>query len=784
MFGKDFVNVKSKILFYMEAQRWCDQEKVLFASIVDFKLQKKDSYRVGYIMITNGANYIFKSKSFNSFEQVKKFSILNVNSIHFDDENITFEMDNDNSIQLRTENSKKIAFSSLFLIKIVTKNVKTINNKVHIFELSGSNWNSVEKDVVNKLNSDEHFNDILKWRAILFAHYYDIQGENLSVIDYFNKYEKSLQSSSMIVIGPSLHPGYYSRAFGHSIAWDDRISTVVFQSFTPSKFRDFFDSLIFNSFTIKKIVFSDYQTFDKIPKFKINQLESGSKPVYENEFFRSTNDISVLECFQFIRCIPDVIFSFISNIITFSISRIDSLIFQEIALSKEDFTHISELMQNNTLITKTTKHIEFSKLKIIQHSKALLRTKTTKMHINVARSNLSKINILDKGMKIKFNDISNIVSALTALETISIRSINGDANKFLRAICKSATVDPCIPIRSIHLNWMNFKKSYSELIDFPKTLIHLDISFSAFNPEAYVFLLKSLTKNDLNNYGIILESISISVNFIQLFDLIGKMNFNECHSTIAELDLSANDFSAIQGQNNEYQLLGKLFSFLATQKNLRLLSFNSITYRIPSNFLKQLSSFILSMHLPGLHLSFQKTIKNTDSLEQFETDHIYYTFLNQLSTNNISFLKTLSLKNLKCDNDVILELICLIRQAKQLVEIAVDGLMPNNQDLFMQLWKVVISQRTIMACEYPENDIKYLRIIESNLNLNEKHIIDTIKGKEKMSSVGKRYSYILANNQTSNFNDIFRRSIDFNHEEPMCNFANRKMNLYFSNDEQ
>ena len=112
---------------------------------------------------------------------------------------------------------------------------------------------------------------------MFLVHFYKSEGKQLSNIEYFDAFEE--KPKEMLVLGPRFHPGNFAAPFGHAIAWDPILDTVVFQSFNPSKFPRLYNALMINARKIDRIAFTNYKEA-RLPVFDMEKIERTSVRKY------------------------------------------------------------------------------------------------------------------------------------------------------------------------------------------------------------------------------------------------------------------------------------------------------------------------------------------------------------------------------------------------------------------------------------------------------------------------------------------------------------------------
>ena len=242
---------------------WCDYERPIVAVPLEFTLSDRDSSTNGYLLFTRGAAYLFKAKFLtNQPDFVHKFHMLHVKALTIRKQSLIFEFDT-TRITLKTDDAIAIATAMLTVLYESTYGVPNI-------QLPAIRKEAVFPDVI----VNERPKNALKWRALFLAHYYDIKGEQLYTLDYFDKWED--KQKPIIILGPSLHPGNFASAYGHAVAWETKLDSVAFQSFAPTKYSSMIESLLLNACTITRVAYTDYKP-KKLPIFNMHVPKTSVK---------------------------------------------------------------------------------------------------------------------------------------------------------------------------------------------------------------------------------------------------------------------------------------------------------------------------------------------------------------------------------------------------------------------------------------------------------------------------------------------------------------------------
>lgn len=261
-----YIKVENSKLENMKEFLWCKQENIYICVPVEFDGEKKKKYKDGFLLISNGAIYLFESKFLKQPNLIQRFHILHIKNLRIDLTNIEFNLDNF-SIDIKTQ----------YVIQIYQA-IQTILLGIS-YGLQLENNFTIESSItLPQITIDSRPQNNIHNRVIFFAHYYSIRGDYTTLTQYFDKWEQ--KPSSMFVFGSSFSPGNMAQTIGHAIAWESTLDTIVFQYNTSSHFSELFQSILENSKTIKKIAFTDYKSDTTLPKFPQQQISNTTVKKY------------------------------------------------------------------------------------------------------------------------------------------------------------------------------------------------------------------------------------------------------------------------------------------------------------------------------------------------------------------------------------------------------------------------------------------------------------------------------------------------------------------------
>lgn len=463
----EFISVDKDKLRSMTKRVWCDLERPIVACSIDFKFRENKKWKSGCLLFTRGAIYIFKLRVLRKMKYYKKLHILDVRDLIVRPGTMTFVFDS-GSMYVKSENVGEIASAM----------VRVLNEA--IFGLKNLTVMHVDSTVpLHNVDVTSRPQNALKWRALLLAHFYDVNGKHLHELDYFDRWE--VEDQSYLMLEPTLHPGNFAAAFGHAIAWESKLDMVVFRCFAPRHFPRFLDSLIDNATTIKTVIFDTYDG-TKDPVFSGSKIEHSSVSKYIFE-----------------KVTASVITEFLRN--TMKYPQIEELTFNKIEVRSDDFTRFVDLLT------------DVNNLAVHDHLQSFTIT-------------YSKI------LRFPTGDITRLLRAMPHIHSITIQNCNGSADRFVNA----CFVDG-LGIKSVRVSGMTFKTAFDNpRIRIPPSLVSLDVSGSKFYTESLAGLMRLLTTQEVT-YPIVLQMRRVLFKD-DAMNGFGQLNLEATLPNIAEIDLS------------------------------------------------------------------------------------------------------------------------------------------------------------------------------------------------------------------------------------------------------
>jgi hypothetical protein len=322
----------------------------------------------------------------------------------------------------------------------------------------------------------------LRWRAVLLSDLQNLKGQQLRELDYFNRWEKAQRS--LLVIGPSFHPGNFAPAVGQAIGWESLLDSVCFQCFAPTKFPALIESLISHSSRIVRIVFSDYIA-KRVPAWPQTPCQASS-----------------ITTWWFIQCCPEMLVSWLDFARTLPLAGCDQLVVIGGNFEPDQFKAIVD------------------------------RVKSAPATANLRRFELSRVRI----SPFPFLHMVRLLSICQQLESVVIRGIECDASFLLSSLCRAG-----LHLRSITFSQMHFR-SRVEDVELPQGLLHLCLSYNVFASSAMITLLQFVTNKPIT-IPIVLEAAEIAIK-ATFFTALSDISCDKCYANISELNWSSNQFPA------------------------------------------------------------------------------------------------------------------------------------------------------------------------------------------------------------------------------------------------
>lgn len=160
-------------------------------------------------------------------------------------------------------------------------------------------------------------------------------------------------------------------------------------------------------------------------------------------------------------------------------------------------------------------------------------------------------------------------------------------------------------------------------------------------------------------------------------------------------------------------------------------------------------------------------------------------FIEALVEQKVTFLRRLALPISRTGDAGIIALTKLIDSSPKLNEIIIDGIEPGSVETFERLWVKIVEHRSIVACDFPNHDLEFLKgKIESEDETRKKSLeilLEKIKKKKSPSTANKRVKYMTetcenADEEMSYTGDIYEKCAYFNYKGRERNEAKSNTN--------
>lgn len=643
-----FINVDNSKLNQMIESTWIEYETPVVATPIEYKLKIKDSFSSGFIMITRGANYIFKKK-LSSVELVNKFHTLDIRQVRLSISSVDFEFD-DEQINVKSKDSVQIFCGILRILNEASYGIKNLKTFQLFSDISIPNCTISQRP-----------QQALKWRALFFAHFYNIKGEQLKTMTYFDKWET--HQNPMLVLGPSLHPGNFCAAFGHAIGWESKINTLVFQSHAPTSFNRLLQSILTTTQTIHRIAFSDY---------------SGDRPIN----FQITSILNTpVSSWIFTRTISSLFLDWASsakNLPKGSIRQIQISLNKDNVWTANDFTKYVDIVASTPSLQECREFI------------------IDQIHIDrFPLDQLNRLSLISPGLQnITMKNIENIdgTDILTALQNTNLQEIV--------------------------LGKIKFDKVIPHTTKLPPSLVLLNVSECSFSQDSFISFLGLLIRDPFQ-IPLTLRCRYLNVD-PAVYGALSTVNFSACQpGNLVEVDWSGNKFPS--------EISRHFFSYLFTQKQLKMLVLNDIGAENPMELMQFVLKLITNLKLTGIEFW------------GLFPPNIVVQFVNAIM-QQAPFIKRFGLVSSQGSDEIAKTIVQMI-QNSAMTDCLVDNMEIKTVVQMQELLNALLQSKSIVGCHLPQNDVKRLK---GKKGLKELRIVyDSLKnGKKKPSTFEKRVAYV------------------------------------------
>lgn len=536
------IKVDDKILQEMVKLRWFELETPLIACPITFRLKPSESSTGGLLLFTRGAIYILNKKVFSAATLFKKFHLLDCESFTITQTYIELVFKEN---RFNPESSGDLEIKSNFSIQIATIMLRVFNELtfgVTSEQFFNINLNfDVPESILQEVVVKKRPSQALKMRAIFFCHFYNLCYDHISSVNYFDIYDNNVLPH--IVITQALQPGNFSKAYGHAIAWESSITTIIFKGFKLPSFSDILNTILQNAIGFKVLAFLEYLSpiQNKFDFSGLTQLKITNWTLRQNN----------------------------CQFINYFLNQLKSLNLP-----------IETLNVLDTVFSNEHECIEFFETISRNRSTSLIET----LYISKMISR-----------PFPFGSFQRFISTAHNLKTLIFSSIDIDATKLLKILCSQ----PMKNLERLVITRMQFRTiidSNEEMsnLRLPSNLLYINVSGCFFTTSSLRFLLYFITKDPFE-IPFIFEANEISVK-TGFYNCLSKLNFEKINPNICEVSWNLN---SIPSDSARF-----FFAFLFTQKRLRMLSLVKTRSENPTQLLKFVMQLITSLHLPAIDISF------------------------------------------------------------------------------------------------------------------------------------------------------------------------------------
>ncbi|OHT12670.1 hypothetical protein TRFO_17505 [Tritrichomonas foetus] len=324
-----------------------------------------------------------------------------------------------------------------------------------------------------------------------------------------------------------------------------------------------------------------------------------------------------------------------------------------------------------------------------------------------------------KGMNNKsfpFDKFTIMMENLTDLQSLYISELDFDGSLILASLCKSQS-----HVKRVKIDNMAFIASINvSVLKLPPELILLNLSNNSFAQNALKSTLQLITSPSNNITPIVVQmaNLKLKVSAMRIFK---AFEFHDLRSNIAEFDWSGNIIS--------YDMVNGFFSFLYTQKKMRMLILNDIKLEKQKHFFDSLSKYIIFNQLQGFDISGKFSSK------------IICPFLSSLK--NSVFIRRIGFRCINGGDSIVKSLTDLIPTLPFLTEIIGDGNSPISLSVFYNFWEAVFNNSSICNNDIPKKDLKKLKLDPQSFDENYKQMFKALQSRPQPSKLEQRVDYII-----------------------------------------
>lgn len=587
---------------------WSDAETITVAQDVT-KLHLNGGKASRTIVVTNGAVYIFKTRSFNKVELDKAFSIVALTKISYIEPNILNLTFDSKVIVLRTNDALNIGNLLTYQYSKVT---------FHVPNHTGLRVESTPPDALKEFTSIlSRPSALFQMRIITFSHLYNKKLQDYNV-KAFNNWDQ-IHSGTFKITSDIKHNGAI-QVIAHAISWDEDMKVLDVNGFAPEHLGTFLSIIFQHSFALNKVIIQNYP--DKV----------------NDNFDFKVNGNSEINNLCFINIDSKTVVSFFNALKNYT-GRIRTLRISKCAFKRNELASIFDSIQNFLCFMKLS-NMQIDNLKITGFPLHEFQCLINKLH---AFNTLTINNIDIDGTFI----MQAICDNAKNIQHVILNNINFDGFKFVKKLVFPESIT-LLDISESTFNISTFKTIFESILSKPRTspLIVYSSNLKLNNNITFKDLFNEITALE-ETYPNIFE-LCWSDNEMQPDDIKSLISFVKKQTNLKFLDISR----SIYPQNKPKESLSYISKYIKESKLEGLSIGSNANQQIPSELISFLKKISGSPNLNSLHLNnsgmqndgieiITELTNKCESLQEIDVDG-----LNISSTNDlVSFYNDLLLNS-------------------------------------------------------------------------------------------------------------------------------------------
>jgi len=354
-------------------------------------------------VMTNGALFLFRQKTFGGIEISHEFTIIDIRKIYYiEPQSLTFSF-SDKSLEIKTDK----AF-------IIAKNILHLASLIYYGRECPIDFDSTPSSMLNQIKYTQRPINSLITRLFTYSHVFKSKVLPFA-IQYLSDIDSHPPTTHKLIL--ALSQGDPSPTFAYALGFDFDVKALLLDNFNPKYLDVFLPQFIGISMTVTKIAFENY------------------REVPANPFVVPSADASKLSELSFRNCCFSLINSVMDSLQSFN-GRILTLAFEKCKLAAQDIRSIFAIIR---------KYPAFMKLKILRFDDGA-----------ASQMDLEDFSLLlPKTRWLKMLSISSVsIDASVILKcvfkySITLKSIAVTNCRFLEPIEEGITIPQCITLIDI-----------------------------------------------------------------------------------------------------------------------------------------------------------------------------------------------------------------------------------------------------------------------------------------------------------------------------------------------